>query len=202
VLAGLDAERAEEAQPLRLFARGLRQLDAPNLLTGAYAPGHRDAPVRRAWRVALLMGGVLLALAFAYAVLDWIVLRQRLDALDAAKVDVFKKTFPEATRIVDPVAQMRGELGRLAPARHGAGALPLLARVAPVLMQQPTTVTLQSIDYRNGVLEVAVLAPAVGALDALREGASALPGLNAELASATTTPNGAEGRLRIQERAP
>jgi hypothetical protein len=93
---------------------------------------------------------------------------------------------------------MKGELGRIAPARHGIGALPLLARVAPVVVQS-TQITLQSVDYRGGVLELAIAAPAVGTLDGLRESVASL-GLQAELASATTTQSGAEGRLRIQER--
>jgi general secretion pathway protein L len=144
---------------------------------------------------------VLVVLAFAHALLDWIVLRDRLATLEAAQADVYRSAFPDARRIVNPVAQMKGELGRIAPARHGAGALPLLARVAP-LVTQSTQVTLQGVDYRGGVLELAIAAPAVGTLDQLRESVSSLPDLEAELASATTTPSGAEGRLRITERGP
>ena len=107
----------------------------------------------------------------------------------------------QAQRVVDPVAQMRAELGRIAPGRGGEGALALLARIAPALVQSPQY-RLEGIELRNGVLELAVAAPAVAALDRLRESVSTTPGVQVELAAATATPDGAEGRLRIREGAP
>src|SRR5687768_18512818 len=84
---------------------------------------------------------------------------------------------------------------------QGSGALALLQKVAPIVTTG-TQHRIEGIEFRNGVLELEVQAPAVVALDALREGVATVPGLRVELAAATTGEKGASGRLRIQEGGP
>ena len=114
----------------------------------------------------------------------------------------YKAAFPQATRIGANVrGQMEGELGRMRLGTQGAGALALLQRVAPVVTMG-TQHRIEGIDYRNGTLELEVQAPAVAALDALREGVAQVPGIRVELIAATTGERGATGRLRVREGAP
>jgi hypothetical protein len=83
--------------------------------------------------------------------------------------------------------------------RGDAGALALLAQVAPLLAAAPQ-VFLKGIEYRAGALELVLLAPGVAALDAVRESIASQPGLGAELAAASASERGTEGRLRITRR--
>src|SRR5687768_17997514 len=60
---------------------------------------------------------------------------------------------------------------------QGSGALALLQKVAPIVTTG-TQHRIEGIEFRNGVLELEVQAPAVVALDALREGVATVPGLD------------------------
>lgn len=199
-IAPITSNRASHA--LLVLATGLRAAIAPNLLSGAYAPGHRSMGARRDWRLAAMLAIALAVLGAAYQITDRIVLDRRAKALDGQMRAVYRDTFPGATRITADVrAQMQGELSRMHAGGQGAGPLALIRRVAPVVTNG-TRHQLQGIEYRNGNLELLVRAPAVAALDALRESVASLPGIRVELASATTSEQGAEGRLRIREEAP
>ena len=149
-----------------------------------------------------MLAAALVVLAVIYQVTDRLVLARRAQALDAQMRSLYRETFPGATRITADVrAQMQGELARMDSGTRGAGVLPLLERISPMLTNS-TQHQLRGIEYRNRTLELLVRAPAVATLDGLRESVATLPGLDVELASATTTEQGAEGRLRIREAAP
>ena len=190
--------RIEHGHALSLFARGLRRNEFPDFATGAFATKHRGVGALKWWRTAAALAATLAVLALALVATEWLVLRNRLDALNAEMTNVYRSAFPDAKRIVNPRAQLEGELRLAGGAAQSSGAMPLLAKIAPMLTRG-TTYTLSGIEYRNDMLEIAVRAPGVAALDQLRESVAATPGLRVELANATSTPTGAEGRLRIAE---
>ena len=99
------------------------------------------------------------------------------------------------TRIVDPRAQLAAEYARASRA-GGAGALPLLARIAPSIAGSGRY-TLDASEFRGDTLELVVRGPDVATLDGLREALAALS-LQVELTSANPGAGGVEGRLRIR----
>jgi general secretion pathway protein L len=64
------------------------------------------------------------------------------------------------------------------------------------LLAGGTQITLDAIEYRNGALEMTVIAVDVATLDGLRE-RLVQPGMQAELTAANPGSQGVEGRLRI-----
>ncbi len=177
----------------RLGAIDAAQL--PNLLTGPYAPLHRDASLRRWWKAAAGLAAGAVAVAFIGALTEWWLLRDRVAGIEAEMAALYTEVWPNSPPHPDPAGRTRSELGARGDQRGDA--LALLAAAAPALVGS-SSVSIRAIEYRGGELDVQLIAQSVAALDALREGAAATPGLSAELASATTGDQGAEGRLKIR----
>lgn len=179
----------------RLAASSAERL--PNLLTGAAAPRHRGSALRRSWRLAAALAAAAVAVGFVGLVGEWWWLRGRVADIEAQMATLYREVWPASPPHPDPAGRMRSELGTRGGAP--ADALALLAAAAPALASSSDAVV-RAIDYRDGALDVQLLAGSVATLDRLRETAAALPGLEAELAAATTGERGAEGRLRIRGR--
>ncbi len=192
-------ESAEAEAPLRVLARGLRRGAFADLALGEFAPSHRGEPVRRLWRFAVALAAGLAVLVLAQALFDRWQLSSRVSSARTQMQAIYREVYPDSPAHPDPAGRMRGEYQQLRPGGDG-GALALLGRVAPIVTQNPAH-QLESVEYRNGLLELNVRAPGVATLDALRESAATLPGLSVELASATADERGAQGVLRVRERA-
>lgn len=205
-LPALDAARfiverdAGGAEPLAVLAAGLRGAVAPDLLTGAFAPRHRGEPLRRLWRLAAVLAAAAVLLGFGGLLLDRFRLERRLAGLEAEIATVYAGIYPGAAVPANAVDRVRADYRALGGAPAGGGALDLLAQVAPVLGAAPQTF-LKGVEYRGGALELVLLAPGVSALDAVRESIVAL-GLRAELAAASASERGTEGRVRVTRGAP
>lgn len=195
----LPAALAARAQPapglLRLLARQLQSLSAPDLLQGAFAVRLRGDALPWLKRAAAVAGLAVL-LAFSQAVVERQLLASRIEGQRLEMAALLRQALPDARTVVDPRAQLEIEYARLLRGAGGDDALALLARVAPSITGS-TRYTLESIDYRNGALDLTLRAPDVATLDGLRETLAAL-GLAAELTSATPGQGGVEGRISLR----
>ena len=196
------AYHERQGDALVLLARGLGAELPLNLLQGEYAPRHRSAPAARWWRLAALAGGGVLLLAFAQLVLERQVLAGESERLEAAMHNVLVQSFPEMEKVAgDPPALMKSALARLGGGEASGGLLRTLGQIAPVL-GSTTRLTTRGMEFRNGVLELAVTAPDVPTLDSLRERLATLPGLKVELTAANPGQNGVDGRMRLSGATP
>ncbi|MEZ5484254.1 MAG: type II secretion system protein GspL [Lysobacteraceae bacterium] len=212
---GIDAYSAEAVWPAELpcpeglrlhalddslswFGERLAAASAPNLLQGEFRPQHRREGQLKPWRWAaalLLAAGVT---SLLYALLDHRALSARVEEQQSAMETEYRRLVPDATRVFDPVNQLRSRLSGSPTA--GADGLDLVARVAPTFAAA-NVLPLFAMDYRDGTLEVTLRAGSVSALDDIRQRIGALPGLSAELTSVTPGQGATEGRLRIVRRA-
>lgn len=196
-LPRVRAYHERQGDALAVLARGLPAPLPLNLLQGSYAPRHRSAPAARWWRYAAAAAAALLLLAFAQLALERQVLAGESARLDEAMRAVLVQSFPEMEKVAgDPPALMRSALARLGGGETAGGLLRALAQIAPVL-GSTTRLTTRGIEFRNGVLELAVTAPDVPTLDSLRERLTTIPGLSVELTAANPGPNGVDGRMRV-----
>lgn len=186
------------ASPLEYFASRLSAGSAPtlDLLSGAYAPRQRDAGARRLWRWAAILALAAVALGIGAMALERWQLERRHTVQRAQMEALLRESLPEVQRIVDPRAQMAGELARLAGHGGPQGALSMLAQIAPVLSGSGRY-TLDAVEYRNGVLDLTLRSSDVATLDELRERIVTL-GLGAELVSMVPGSGGVEGKLRVR----
>lgn len=186
-----------QGDALNLLARGIPAVLPLNLLQGEYAPRHRSAPAARWWRYAGMAAVAALLLAFAQLVLERQVLAGESERLDDAMRAVLVQSFPEMEKVAgDPPALMRSALSRLGGGESSGGLLRTLSQIAPIL-GSTTRLTTRGIEFRNGVLELAVTAPDVPTLDSLRERLTTVPGLSVELTAANPGANGVDGRMRV-----
>jgi type II secretory pathway component PulL len=129
-------------------------------------------------------------------VLELRALQARQAQASDAMAALYLQLVPDASRVVDAEAQLALALDRLRGGAGSSGALPMLARIAPVLGD--ARYSLDLIEYRDGGLELLVRGPDVAALDALREALSTQLGVAVELTSAVPGQGGVEARYRVR----
>lgn len=196
-LPRVRAYHERQGDALAVLARGLPATLPLNLLQGGYAPRHRSAPAARWWRYAAAAAAALLLLAFVQLALERQVLAGESTRLEDAMRAVLVQSFPEMEKVAgDPPALMKSALARLGGGEASGGLLRALAQIAPIL-GSTTRLTTRGIEFRNGVLELAVTAPDVPTLDSLRERLTTIPGLSVELTAANPSQNGVDGRMRV-----
>ena len=166
-----------------------------NLLQGEFAPPRKGQAWTKQLRPALPVLGIIVALHLVASLGDWARLRHEKNRLQNDMVATFKKTFPEATAVVDPALQMRRNLSGLRRTRgvaDSADLLPLLAAAAP-LMRQGKILTLQ---YEQDKLQFDLLLQDSAQLATLRAQLPKLP-LRAELGAPNTLPSGIKVQLTV-----
>lgn len=197
------SRRVVPGAALAVLATG--SLDGLDLLQGEFTPRHRRAPARHWWRVAAILAGATIVLAFAASGVDALRLRSEARALEAAQVDVLRKAFPDldaqALSRASAADLMRGRLERLRGDAGSGDFTRLLGRIAPVL-GRATRVQTRGLEFRTGVMTLTLRAPDVATLDSVREQFAALPGIKVELVSANAGAGGVDGQLRISGGAP
>ncbi len=110
----------------------------------------------RAWRWPGALAAAAVAAFLLGLNLHWAQLAQERDGLRAALETTFRRTFPEAKVVVDPVLQMEREVAALRTRSGESGPgdfVPLLARLGQALGAQSLD-ALTSVDYRDGTLRV------------------------------------------------
>lgn len=196
---GLACQQVSPALPLlRRLAAGLATAPALNLagaLVEDQGPSQRER--RRVWLaagVALLALG-LLAGQRALQLRD---LRQLGDDLDAAIVQTYRDTFPDGGRLVDARVQMQQALDRLHRSAGGDGGfLGALADVAPTL-GGATTLRIEGMEYRNGLLLLRVRGDDIGQLDRIKQALEADGRHSVQIQAVNQGEDGVRAQFRIQ----
>lgn len=112
-LAGGVAESWQPAvydRPLALALQGGRKHVAFNFRKDEFVANHGLLGSRRQVMGLALVAGFLFAILFGYLFVDYQSLRKKHDSLAGKMEQVFRKSFPDVTRIVDPLVQMRAKL--------------------------------------------------------------------------------------------
>ncbi len=135
-----------------------------NLLVGPFKPVSSVSSWRAAFRPAMLVATVMLALHFVFIGFDaWRLSTQRA-ALDAQMGNVFRQSFPEATTIVDPVLQMSRNLAQLKRER-GVAADPLIEQLAlAASLTAGVSAEIRTLKFDDGKLMVTLTPNAAAAL--------------------------------------
>lgn len=129
-----------------------------NLLQGEFTPARFESNWQQRLRVPLILAGIIVALQLGGGLADWLLLNYEKRQLDSDMQKAFRQAFPEAKVVVDAPLQMQRNLAELRHARglsDPADFLPVLAKAAPVL-SQPEPVSIQSMQYENGILKMDV----------------------------------------------
>ena len=169
-----------------------------NLLQGRYATKSHWGDQLRAWRVAAILAGSLIALNLVGKGVEIWHLSRVEKQLDASIEQVFREAMPGEQNAVDARRRMEARLQALTGG-GGAGAeslLPALGALGGAVSQVPDT-TLEALSFRGSVLDLKVTAKDVGSLDRLQRLVTER-GMQAELQSSNPRPPGVEGRIQVR----
>jgi len=169
---------------------------AINLLQGRWQVKSDIGRHLRPWKAPVLAGLACLAIAvLVYGIDNWRLSKQ-LAAIEADNVARFRQLFPSETRIVDLSTQVNQQLMLMAGSGGAHDALGLTAVAAQALQANPG-LAIQTLQFRDGSLYLAMSGKDVQALEALRGWFAAQDQAALEVQSANSGPEGTQIRVRI-----
>jgi general secretion pathway protein L len=181
--------------PLPWLARSLEGTDAVNLRQGEFAPAATGGGWRK-WRTAGALAAGLLAVHMAADAVQLRQAKRASAALDAEIAQVFSTSMP-AVEMKDARRQMQTRLDRI---RHsGPGPqhfLRTLQALSEAVSASPNT-TIDSLSYRQDLLDMKVTAPSLAALSQLSQRVGK-QGLAAEIQSSTPVGAAVEAHLQVR----
>ena len=170
-----------------------------NLLQGNYRPQNKIINLWRPWRLTAVLLILLSGLHIAKQILAYQQLVQQHQILTAQIEKVYRETFPQAHKIVNPPVQMEQQLQQL---RTQQNQLPTTGHLLVWLNQISTTLrhtpgfNLQQLDYQPGQLDLFLEIDNLQALEHLKQRLNNL-GFIAEIQSATSRNQTVASRMRI-----
>ncbi len=186
---------------LALMASGLNDKCNINLLQGSYKISDDALRLLKHWRFAAALFGVWLVIQFTTTAIDYWRLNQESEALQSRIEEVYRETFPEAQRVVNPRVQMEQSLKSLLAAQQGddkGSFLPLLDAGGRAI-HAISGIEINTLDYREDRLELALKASDLQALEKVKQRLEE-EGLNARIESAETSGQQVEARLLVRRR--
>jgi general secretion pathway protein L len=182
--------------PLALFAQQLPTSAPINLLQGAYTPTTSRSVGLKAWRVAAMLLGGLIALHIVGKTAELTLLKRTEHKLDVETREVLQTAMPGLANTPNARKTMEAKLAAVRAATT-AGLLPALE----ALVQARNSVqgsTVQALSFRNGSFDLKVSAPDAASLDRMGQNLRS-NGWQADLTSGQSVASGYEGRLLIHQ---
>ena len=171
-----------------------------NLLQNDYSIREQWGKAFRPWRAAavllvlwgLLQGGLVF------------MERQSLEAEAVALWNeagaIFKGSFPQVRKIVDPRVQMERQLASLrgSSGEGGNGFIGVISSIGPVLGAD-ATLRIRALTFREGRVSLDLSVPDLQLLETLKENMARKSGMVVEIVSARNEDGRVEARVRLQE---
>ncbi len=196
----VQLERVEGSQPLSLMATHDRVGGGINLLQGVFAPVGRWSGVVKAVRLPLILLFIWILVKVGLGLESAWRMEQRIAWLDQRIETIFKESFPQVRRIVNPRVQMNQQLEALRE-QGGSGAesrgfLMTLAQVGSAFKAMPDLI-LQGVRYQEHKLELLLRLPDLQQLDGLKQ---RLEGDGLQVVIQSAVREGAEivARLKVE----
>lgn len=179
------------------LAAGVVSREPINLLQGRYAPRTQLDRLWKPWRAAAALLAVLAVVMVGQQALRLVQFKQEEAHLDAAITEAFQQALPGA-RMEDPRFQVERRLAALRGTGSDSNAsfLTALEAVGGALGETPG-ITLQSVSYRAGVLDLRLQAPSVDSLEQIRQSVGRDGRFTATIQQANQRPDGVEGRIQL-----
>ncbi len=185
---------------LSLLATHYDSEQAINLLQGRYSRKEQLSRLWRPWRATAALLAGLLILKFGSSIGHYAVLAGEDRALQMQIETLYRKTFPDAKKVVDARAQMQHRLEELQGNGASTGFLELVGAAGPVLREVPS-IEVQNLRGQDGEIEFELNLRDLQALDQLKQRLTDDAKLDVEIVSATARDGKVEGRVKIRSKA-
>ena len=172
-----------------------------NLLQGAYVRRSDYATFWPPWRTAAILLVTLFTLTLALKGAELVSMERQENRLDQAAETILRTNFSDVRQVRDPWGQLQSQLniaGREA-AGSATGFIDALTTLAEAVAEIQE-ITMETVNYRNGILTLRLQAPSVDSLDRLQQLVSRSGEFSANIQSANPTDEGIEGRMQIKHR--
>lgn len=196
--AGLSVNvEACNGDALASLVNGYENGQGINLRQARYRAASRLLKGGRRWLPAVAMLALWLVLVIANSVYEYVSLRAEDEAYREQITQLYKQTFPDATRIVNARVQMEQQLKALrGSAVSDEGFLSLMAEVGTGL-EKVKGLDIQTLSYKQGKLDLELRLVDLQQLDNLKQTLIAIQGIEVDVQSATVKNNKLESRIRI-----
>ncbi len=199
-LYGLGLPLIEERHSITALAWLNQTAQAINLLQGRYSLKTKTANLWRPWWLTFILLGLWGSMEIVKEVAEFQQLQEQRLQLNQQMQTLYRNTFPEAQRIVNPRVQMEQKLQQLRatlninqPNNHF---LTLLTPISSIL-SRTTSLKLKQLDYHQGRLDLYIEITSFQKLEQLKKRLSQL-GLTTEVVSAISRKNQVEARIQLQ----
>jgi general secretion pathway protein L len=188
--------------PLVVFCAHYRQAMPLNLLQHKFKPKRKTSGYWQHWRLAASLASVWLVLHLSLAGIQLSKLQNENNITSAQIEDIYKKTFPDSRKIVNPRVQMEQKLNELknSAGNNSNSILFLLAESFGTLSQDKTNITLQSLTFRNSRMEIGLDGSNLQAIENLNKNLNSSTKIKSEITSSSSEKDKVKGSLRIEGR--
>lgn len=186
--------------PLVVYCGQYKNAMPLNLLQGEFKPNKQSGALWQHWRLAAGLAFLWLVLDVSSTAVQYQRLKSENDAAQAEIIKIYKTTFPESKKIVNPRVQMEQKLSALKSGNSGqAGNMIELLSDSATTLAQDKSINLQSIDYRNSRMDLNLTSSNLSAIQKLNTSLNSSGKLKSEITSSTSDKNQVKGSLRLQK---
>ena len=174
--------------------------EAPvNLLFGEFSRKEKVKGHLRKWYPAAIILSLLIIFSITTQVIDYLAMRNESKILAQSMTALYKKTFPQAKRVVNAPVQMQQKLDKLQKQSGSSESSfsEMLVRVAPVLRVTPG-IYIKSLRYQNGLIDLESDVKNFAALNQLEKLLADKAGMAVEVKSASQSKDRVVSRIEIK----
>ncbi len=192
-------EEIHETHRFAWLVQSIAKNNELNLLQGIYRPHNKIVNFWLPWRLTAMLLILLGGLHIVKQIVTYQQLVQQRQILSAQIEKIYRETFPQAHKIVNPLVQMEQQLQQWRTQKNQPTStdhfLYWLNQLSAPLQHTPGF-NLKQIDYQSGQLDLYLEIDNLQALEHLKQRLSRL-GFTVEIQSATSRSQVVESRLRI-----
>lgn len=193
---------AYNTHPLVVFCGNYKQAMPLNLLQYDFKPKRKTSGYWQHWRLAASLAAVWLVLHLGLTTFQHSQLKDA-NIITRAKIEkIYKQSFPQSRKIVNPRVQMEQKLEELKGNMGGSnkGLIFLLAESFGTLSHDRKNITLQSLTFRNNRMDIGLEGSNLQAVETLNENLNSNKKIKSEITSSSSEKDKVKGNLRIEAR--
>ena len=186
--------------PLVVFCGNYKQALPLNLLQHQFKTKRKTAGYWHHWRYAASLAIVWLVLHLGVTSYQYSQVAEE-NVITSNRIEkIYKKSFPQSKKIVNPRVQMEQKLKELRSntGNSNNGLMLLLAESFGSLDHDQTNITLQTLTFRNNRMDVGLEGENLQAIETLNKNLNSNKNIKSEIISSSSEKDKVKGNLRVE----
>jgi len=190
------------SHPLVIFCGQYKQASSLDLLQGKFKPKRKRSGYWHHWRLTASLVAVWLVLHLGLSSVKLSNIKEENNITRAKIENIYKKSFPESSKIVNPRVQMEQKLKQLKSNSDSAGNgfIFLLAESFGTFTDNKEAITVQSVTFRNNRMDIGVDSSNLQSIENLNNKLNSNRQIKAEITSSSSEKDKVKGQIRIEGR--